>query len=274
MRHLRRHLAPVPDEAWSAIEVEARRALKTYLSARRLIDFSGPHGFDHAAVNLGRARAFDFEHRLSAGPAVNARLREVTPLLELRVPFELPLRELEDMDRGATDLDLGSVVEAARALAYAEDRAVFYGVKSPGYEGMVPGSPYSPVALSDDPQNLAPAVSSAIACLREAGVDGPYVLALDAATYTAMLQTTGPGGYPVLQHVGRLLDGPAVWAPALDGALVVSMRGGDFEMVVGQDISVGYLEHGAESVSFYLEESLVFRLLGPEASVPMRRAHG
>jgi uncharacterized linocin/CFP29 family protein len=64
-----------------------------------------------------------------------------------------------------------------------------------------------------------------------------------------------------------MLDGPVVWAPAVDGAIVVSQRGGDFELVVGQDISIGYTDHDAESVSLYLEESLTFRVDSPEAAV-------
>ncbi len=54
MNHLMRELAPISDPAWDAIDEEASRALKHYLSARRLIDFSGPHGWEHSSTSLGR----------------------------------------------------------------------------------------------------------------------------------------------------------------------------------------------------------------------------
>jgi uncharacterized linocin/CFP29 family protein len=73
----------------------------------------------------------------------------------------------------------------------------------------------------------------------------------------------------VVEHVRRLLDGPIVWAPAVDGAVVLSLRGGDFELTVGQDLSIGYLEHTATSVRLYLQESFTFRVLEPEAAVPL-----
>ena len=269
MNHLRRTLAPIPSAAWKAIEAEARDALKTYLAARKLVDFDGPHGFGYSAVNLGRTTPCNLESSSDAEKRIDASLRQVAPLLELRVPFELPLRELDDVDRGATDLELAPVVDAARTFARAEDRAVFYGVDGAGMAGMVSGSTHEPVPAPDKPEDLAKSVSTAMARLRSAGVDGPYGLALDSDHYTAMLRATGPGGYPVLQHMRRLLDGPTVWAPALEGALLVSLRGGDFELVVGQDISVGYRDHTAETISLYLEETFTFRVKGPEAAVPL-----
>ena len=84
-----------------------------------------------------------------------------------------------------------------------------------------------------------------------------------------MIETTQHGGYPVLEHLRLILEGPVVWAPAVEGAVVVSQRGGDFELVVGQDLSIGYLDHDRETVSLYLEESVTFRAAGPEAAIAL-----
>ena len=48
---------------------------------------------------------------------------------------------------------------------------------------------------------------------------------------------------------------------------MLSLRGGDFVMDVGQDTSMGYLSHDADNVTLYLEESLTFRVLEPDAVV-------
>ena len=58
-----------------------------------------------------------------------------------------------------------------------------------------------------------------------------------------------------------------VWAPAVDGAVVLSQRGGDFELTVGEDFSIGYRSSDAGSVDLYIEESLTFRINTPEAAV-------
>lgn len=77
-------------------------------------------------------------------------------------------------------------------------------------------------------------------------------------------------GYPAIRHVERIIDGPIVWAPALMGAPLLSLRGGDFELAVGRDVSIGYLDHDLSSVRLYLEESLTFQLITPEAAVPLQ----
>jgi uncharacterized linocin/CFP29 family protein len=265
MNHLRRGLSPVVPAAYDYVEAEARDALKIYFAARKLVDFDGPHGWGHAAVNLGRTREPFAPHI----PDVQARLRATLPLLEVRVPFELPLDELDAVERGAVDLELEPAVEAARKLALVEDRAVFYGLEAAQIQGIIPSATHEPIALSPDFQEFPALVSEAIAGLHRAGVGGPYAIALDADAYTALSRAAGDGGYPVLQHIRRLVEGPTVWAPALAGALVLSMRGGDFQLTVGQDAAIGYLGQDQNKVLLYLEESFTFRVLRPEAAVAL-----
>lgn len=263
MNHLRRELSPLTPRVIAAIESEAKQTLATYLSARKLVEFSGPHGWEFSAVPLGRVQ----DTKLDGDPTVLAKQRLVQPLLEIRVPFDLKMSELEDIERGA-DPDLDEVTDAARRIALAEDRAIYYGAKNASIEGISSSSSQKPITLTNDFQSFPGFVSEAIEQLRISGVNGPYAIALDADSYTTLSKTTGEG-YPVLQHVRRFVDGPIIWAPALKGAIVLSLRGGDFELVVGQDVSVGYLDHDRNKVSLYLEESFTFRLLSPEAAVPL-----
>lgn len=262
MNHLYRELAPVPAAAWQEIEKEATRTLKTTLAARKLVDFAGPLGWQASAVGKGRSRAVE----PSPNTRVRARLREVLPMVELRVEFELSRDELDAIDRGAKDFDTDPVIEAARAIAIAEDRAVFHGYPAAGIRGMCQES--APIEISSTPLDYPALVTTALTRLREAGVGGPFAVALSERCYTELAEAT-EGGYPVLQHVRRLIDGPLVWAPGLDGALVVSMRGDDFELTVGQDFAIGYLDHDAERVRLYIEESFTFWLLSPQAAVPL-----
>lgn len=265
MNHLLRELAPVPSAAWDVIEEEARRALVAHLAARKLVELRGPLGWKHHAVATGRVRS------ISGFEGVGARLRLAQPLVELRAELTLPRDELEAIGRGADDADMDPVTGAARRLAIAEDRLVFDGLDEACGRGLVSGSPHEPLTIGDDYAGYPALVAEATERLRLAGVAGPYAIALGPRCYTGLRQTAS-GGYPVFRHVEQLLDGPLVWAPGLSGAVVVSLRGGDFELVVGQDVSVGYLDHDAERVRLYLEESVTFRLLGPEAVVALRYA--
>ena len=199
-------------------------------------------------------------------------MRLVQPLVELRTPFTVPRAEIDAVDRGAPDADWDTVIDAARRAALAEDRLVFRGFDGAGVRGVVETSPHDAVTITADYGQYPTHVAKAVETLKRAGVDGPYALALGPRCYTGVIETTERGGYPVLEHLGLITGGPVVWAPAVDGAVVVSLRGGDFELVVGQDFSIGYLEHDARGVTLYLEESLTFRAAGPEAAIALEYA--
>lgn len=267
MNGLHRSLAPISDAAWSQIGIEATRSLKTALAARKLVDFVGPVGLDASAVSTGRTT------RLAQAPrsGVEARLRSVQPLVELRTAFELSREELEAVARGAHDPDLEAVRVAAHEAALAEDGAIFHGFPEAGIRGIVASSTLTKCTISDDYAAYPAAVAETVNRLRDAGVGGPYAIALGPRCYTGLTQSTS-SGFPVIEHVRRLLDGPIVWAPGVDGAVVLSTRGGDFELTVGQDFSIGYHDHTATSVHLYLQESFTFRVLSPEAAVPLAYA--
>jgi uncharacterized linocin/CFP29 family protein len=262
VNHLRRELAPVTDAAWAQITEEATRSLKHFLAARKLIDVTGPEGWEASSVDIGRADAIE-------GPAagVAAHQRNVLGLVELRTPFELSLAELDRADRGATDLDLGAVVAAATLAATAEDATVFHGYAAAGLAGVGSASPHNPIDIAEEYDNYPRTAAMAVATLRAAGVDGPYAIALGPRCYTGVIETTEHGGYPVFDHLKLIAGGPVVWAPAVDGAVVLSQRGGDFELVLGQDFSIGYEGADADSVRLYLEESLAVRINSPEAAI-------
>ena len=265
MNHLLRELAPVSDPAWEAIEEEASRTLRHFLAARKVVDFSGPHGWEHSAETLGRVDS------LQAAPAegVDAAARRIQPLAELRTPFELSRRELEAIDRGSRDYDLQVVIDAARQAAMAEDAAVFHGYDAAGIAGISESTPHAPVVIGDDYNQYPGTVARAVATLQTVGIGGPFAIALGPRCYTGVIETTEHGGYPVLEHIRLILGGPIVWAPAVDGAVVVSLRGGDFQLTCGQDFSIGYLDHDADRVRLYLEESMTFRALSPDAGVAL-----
>lgn len=266
MNHLFRELAPVSDAAWAEIETEAKRALQNFLAARRLVDFTGPHGWSYSASTLGTIEA------ASKAPAkgVEAALRQVQPVVELRAPFALERSELDAIDRGHESPELSPVVDAARAIAEAEDHAVFQGYAPAQIRGIAEASPHKAVALGDSFGQYPTWVAMAVATLRDGGVEGPYGIALGPRCYSGILETTEDGGYPILERVRLILGGPVVYAPAVDGAVVLSLRGDDFELSCGQDVSIGFDRADDDAVHLYLEESFTFHAHSPEAAVALK----
>jgi uncharacterized linocin/CFP29 family protein len=268
MNNLHRELAPISESAWASIEEEARRTFKINLAGRRVVDVAEPGGVTLAAVGTGHLG--DAE---ATGEGVTGRVRRSQPVVELRAPFTLNRQDIDDVERGAQDSDWQPVKDAARKIAFAEDRAVLEGYPAAGIRGIRGSSSNPRLTLPADVVRYPDVVSEAITSLRQAGVAGPYSLLLGAAAYTAVNETSDDG-YPVRRHLDQVVDGEIIWAPAIDGALVVSTRGGDYELALGQDLSIGYLAHGAASVELYFQESLTFLVYTSEAAVALSATPG
>jgi uncharacterized linocin/CFP29 family protein len=265
MSHLLREHAPITEGGWDLLDSEARERLAPALAARKLVDFSGPHGWQYSATNLGRVE----EIGDPPSKGVNGAQRQVLALAELRAPFSIERSELADADRGAEDADLEPLDQAAHAIAVAENAAVFHGWKAAGITGIVEASPHDPIELGEDCERYPRHVAKAVNALLAAGIDGPYGLALGPDAHTRVLETSEHGGYPLLEHLREIVGGPLVWSPGVKGAAVLSTRGGDFLLESGEDLSIGYESHDADAVQLYLEESISFRVATPEAAVAL-----
>ncbi|HEY2525780.1 MAG TPA: family 1 encapsulin nanocompartment shell protein [Candidatus Binataceae bacterium] len=268
MNNLHRELAPISDAAWMQIEQEAARTLKRYLAGRRVVDVKEPGGVSLAAVGTGHLSNIE-----PPGEGIVARQREVMNLVELRVPFALDRHAIDDVERGANDSDWQPLKDAAKLIAFAEDRAIFEGYAAGRIEGIRKGTSNRVMTLPGNVIEYPDAIAQALSQLRLVGVNGPYSVVMGADAYTALSEASDHG-YPVIQHIQRLVNEEIIFAPAIAGAFVLSTRGGDFDLHIGQDVSIGYSSHTNSAVSLYLQETLTFLLLTAEASVALTPAAG
>jgi uncharacterized linocin/CFP29 family protein len=264
MNHLLRSHAPISDAGWQLLDDEARQRLAPALAARKLVDFAGPHGWSHSATNLGRTSP------LASAPreGVTGLRRCVLELVEARADFAVSLDELRDADRGAADANLDGLDRAAHRMAVTENVAVFHGWTD-AIVGITQSSPHNPVPLGQLANDYPSAVAAGVERLLDSGIGGPYALALGAEEYQLALAAVEHGGYPLLEHLRRILDGPIVWAPGVQGAVLLSQRGGDFLFDCGQDMSIGYDSHDDQVVRLYLQVSFSFLVATSEAAVAL-----
>jgi uncharacterized linocin/CFP29 family protein len=264
--HLLRSHAPISDGNWTLLDDEARERLGAALAARKLVDFLGPFGWEYSATNLGRVG------EVASAPCegITALQRRVLPLAELRADFAISRAELRDDDRGAEDADLEPLDDAAHRMAVAENRSVFHGWPEAGIVGLSEASPHQGLTLGEDADSYPRPVARAVEQLLQSGIGGPYALALGSDEFTRVSETAEGGGYPLRDHLRKILDGPVLWAPGVSGAVVLSQRGGDFLLESGQDLSIGYVDHDREVVNLYLEQSFSFHVATPEAAVPLK----
>jgi uncharacterized linocin/CFP29 family protein len=259
---LKRKLAPILPEAWKLIDDEAARVLRLHLAGRKIVDFEGPFGWKYAAVNTGHLKLLSFE----PAPEVGMGIREVQPLIEVRVPIKLSIMDLDTVARGAEDPNLEAVVKAAEKIAFVEDNAIFNGLAGGQIRGILEASTHPTFALPANVLELPKAILGAKETLRRSGVSGPYVLVLGSKLYDEVFAAT-EDGHPLTKHLQQIVDQPLVRAEAIRGAALLSLRGGDYELYVGQDLSIGYAYHTREEVELYLTESFTFRVIEPAAAV-------
>ncbi len=266
MNLLRREIAPITDDTWQRIDQEAKIVLKAHLSARYFVDFCGPHGWEYGAVNTGRVRLPENQH---LGDGVHWGHRVVVPLVEVRVPFHMKQMELDSVPRGATDIDWSPLEEAAKKITHFEESAIYNGFSDGGLGGIIEECRHCPEPISGDPDQFISTFARSVEMLREEQVEGPYVLVLGPPAFET-LNKIARNGYPLKKNIYNVVQELKVlWSPALKGGVLLSERGGDFQLTVGQDLSIGYCSHTRDEVEFYFTESFAFRVLEEEAAVAL-----
>ncbi|WP_300522433.1 family 1 encapsulin nanocompartment shell protein [Aminiphilus sp.] len=262
---LKRSLSPVTDGAWKEIDAQARTVLEAHLSARRFVDVEGPRGWDYAALTLGRLDV----PKGQKPEGVVYGVHQVQPLVETRVAFELDRWELDNVERGAKDIDFSALDEAAKKAALFEEKAVYEGLKAAGIVGLAEAGKGNAVSLDmKSKETILGALIKGLGKFQDAAVGGPYALVAGPSLWNAIHSF---GDYPLHLRIKDLLGGKIILLPHTDAAYLVSLRGGDMELVLGQDFAVGFEDVAAKKVQLFLTESFTFRVIVPEAVVPLTK---
>jgi uncharacterized linocin/CFP29 family protein len=260
MDPLRRHAAPLSDRVWKALDEAVVQAARHVLAGRRVATFDGPRGWDAVAARLGTMTPC----RSPEGQAVVC-VPDVSLLLEIRVDFAIPWSSIEVFERGAPVLDTGPAEAAARELALAEDRVVFYG--DPAGHGFLTDrkSPRTPAHDWTRPGQIVADLVKAVEVLDTGGIPGPYEAVLPPARYYQYLQAVDDSGYPTARQLRDILAAVHRSPVMREAGAVISTRGGDFILSVGGDLATGYRLHDRDAVHLFCVETVAPQTVTPEA---------
>jgi uncharacterized linocin/CFP29 family protein len=253
---LKKPLAPVTDEGWNQLNEEATDILTSVLSARKFVDVDGPYGLDFGAVHTGRINT-------DKKGDVHYGINKVLPLIEVRTSFTMDIWELDNASRGAESLNWDAMEEAACKLATFEENVIYHGLKKAGVPGLKNCSQYDAAELPESTDALLNALSRQLAVFKKNGIEGPYSLVVNPDDWERL--TGELDGYPLRRQINSLLDGSIILSPFIEETFLVSKRGDDFRLTLGQDISIGYQFHDEEKVKFYFTESFTFQCFEPAA---------
>lgn len=261
MNLLKRELAPLTTEAWDQIDEQARKVLQSLLTARRFADVSGPHGPELSTVSTGRLALPGGKKRDSHFYGI----RQAVHLVEVRIPFELNIWEMDNAARGAQDIELSALDQAAAKLAAFEEGILYSGSDDAGIEALRQAVSHDPIPYKQEAESFISALAKGITQLKAAAVDGPYALVVDPSMWE--LLSSYVHGRPLEDHLRYLLGGPLLLSEYTLAPFLISLRGGDLELILGQDIAVGYQKHDDENVELFFTETFTYRLLEPSAIV-------
>lgn len=264
MDFLRRELAPLTQKQWKEIDKRAKEVFSTQLHGRTIVDILGPFGWEYAAHPIG-----EVEKLSKDGEAVEFGLRKALPLVELKSYFYLDLNELDKLERGHPAVDLSALEEAVRNVASFEDGAIFEGCEISGIKGLLAYKEGRSIQTSLKEEEFIESLYKALSKFKYDGIEGPYTLVINIDKWIELVK--GSKYYPIEEKVEDVLkDGKILLTPRISEAIVVSERGGDFELILGQDLSIGYEKTEGSKVKLFITETFTFRVVNSEALIHLK----
>lgn len=252
---LYRDLAPISQEAWDEIDERAEEVLKSQLTARRALNVVGPKGADYTVISEGRLADVQTKGNVSYG---NYKVR---PLTEARIEFSMMRWELDNVIRGAKDVDYEPLEKAAQELARFEEEAIYNGLEEAIISGLSEEAEGEAIEIGENPGEMLDAITQGVIKLKDAYADGPYTLIASPEVYKNLMSRET--GYPFADKVEKLIGGDILLNRVIDGAYLIPKGHDDLEFTIGRDFSIGYQAHDIEKVRFFMTESFTFRVLDP-----------
>ncbi|MFO7922619.1 MAG: family 1 encapsulin nanocompartment shell protein [Bacteroidales bacterium] len=254
---LKQSLAPVSSEAWEEIKSEAKRVLNTHLSARKFINVSEPKGWDYGAVPSGRLDIPGNQNKNGVIYGIN----KVQPLVEPRIRFFLNIWELDNLARGAKDIDLDSMEEAAIKLAEFEEKTIYYGLSNASVTGLKDCNKGEKLVFPEQIEDLLAVVSQGITKLNRASIEGPYALIVSPDKWQKI--SSHFKGYPLRMQLEKLLGGPVILSHFIKEGFLAPADASELNLILGQDISIGYESHDDKKVRMFFTESFTLQIHDP-----------
>ncbi|KNZ41228.1 family 1 encapsulin nanocompartment shell protein [Acetobacterium bakii] len=254
MDMLKRTLAPLTQSAWDEIDGRAQEVLKSRLTARKAVKVYGPMGWDFTTLSEGR---LDLLKR-NDGEVATGVFR-VKPLVEARMSFTLSRWEMDNVTRGAKDIDLTNLEEAVKKIAEFEEKAVYEGFAAGNIKGLREASAHKNITFGNDGAQIMEAISTGLIDLKDHFEEGPFVLIVGEEAYRRL--NAGAQVYPLLKRIESLINGKIVLNPVIEGAYLFPYDNEDFELTIGQDFAIGYESHDDETIQLFITESFTFRVL-------------
>lgn len=261
MDFLAREGSPVSAGLWQQIDSSVIKAAKNILTGRRFLHIFGPLGLGTGSVNIDDADAVD---EVSEDGFITMKGRKYAEIPAIYDDFVLLGRDLEIHEKSGYPADLSKAADSAQSCALKEDRLIFFGNESHGYEGLLTASGINKIKKNDwsTGENAFTDIASAIELLVSKAIYGTYALTVSPDLYLQMQRLQEGTGLLEIDRVSKLLNGHIFKSPVLGKgrAVLVCPEPQNMDLVIGQDISTAYLEQKELNHSFRILETVLLRI--------------
>ena len=254
MDFLKRELAPITANGWKEIEERAAAVLSKELSARKFIRVTGPLGRDVTSVTTGRMD-------VKTKDDIKYGVYKVQPLIESRICFPLSRWELDNIERGAKDVDYTSLDDGVRKAAKFEEEAIFKGLEDGQVDGIYKSSSYEALDFGKTADETLKAIFDGVLKLDAAFAKKPYVLVVSNEKWYYL--NTVVKEYSLPEKLEKILGQKIVVSKSIDGAILLPFDDENIELIIGEDFALGYQNHNESVVELFVTESFTFRVLDP-----------
>ncbi|MFW5889407.1 MAG: family 1 encapsulin nanocompartment shell protein [Bacillota bacterium] len=249
----KRSIAPISDEAWEEINERAEEVINSQLTTRKSLKVNGPFGLSYTSVPTGRLDLVDTnESNVKLGLYNNQKL------LETRISFELSQWELDNILRGAKDIELDNLEAAAKELARFEDDVIYNGNKAVNITGLMNEAAHKK-SIKLDSQDILVNISNALIDLKNSFVEGPFNFVVSKDLYVALNKVHGS---KLLKNIVEgMIGGKVVISEMIKGGLLLPVNHDDIEFSLGQEYTVGYESHDTKNIKLFIMNSFTLRVL-------------
>jgi len=246
-KFLDRDGAPLEGKTWNFLDETLIKIAKSQMAGRRVLDIEGPYGLGFKSVSLGDEEARD-----------GMTTSKLLPLINIHRSFNMTKRDLAAFEANGIPPNLSGIANAAMECARLEDDLIFNGMQ--GIPGLMnaPGSTEYKLNRWDEVGTGMDDIIRAVTLLDERGFHGPYALALCPSLFNIMLRKYPPGFGTEMDHVKNIVTQGIVKAPVLKQGGMLMACGWQFAcLVIGQDMSLGFVGPDGQDIEFSVSESIV-----------------
>jgi uncharacterized linocin/CFP29 family protein len=194
-------------------------------------------------------------------------MRSQRPLTLVSKDFSLHWRDIEAARQLGLPLDMGAAAAASTLCAAREDELILHGDKALGLDGLSTVAGRRMVTRRDwgVSGHAFLDIVEAIDHMAAAGYYPPYALICSPNLYACMLRVSGSSGVLELTQIREMCSGGVFQSVQSKSALLVAVGAQNFDLVIGQDVTVAYVRSDNMDYVFRVLHTMALRVKQPGA---------